>query len=176
MSRYLISQIESIWEKKESDDDDDREDAPNAVLLAMSVNSRRSGFVHFFTSRTESRTNSFRGAMAMSATSILVVVFLWRENWMSISLDSTLKTHHGIDIKNHHLLYDWTSPKPTTDGRTYDEEGNDDDEKGDDDDDESFEKTTTTRFVTLLRAAALRFCDVDVSLRGSGDDVLFGDV
>ena len=55
-----------------------------------------------------------------------------------------------------------------TDGRTYDEEG--------DDDDESFEKTTTTRFVTLLRAAALRFCDVDVSLRGSGDDVLFGDV
>jgi hypothetical protein len=56
-----------------------------------------------------------------------------------------------------------------TDGRTYDEEG-------DDDDDESFEKTTTTRFVTLLRAAALRFCDVDVSLRGSGDDVLFGDV
>ena len=59
-------------EKKESDDDDenDREDAPNAVLLAMSVNSRRSGFVHFFTSRAESRTNSFRGAMAMSATSI----------------------------------------------------------------------------------------------------------
>lgn len=58
--------------KKESDDDDDddREDAPNAVLLAMSVNSRRSGFVHFFTSRAESRTNSFRGAMAMSATSI----------------------------------------------------------------------------------------------------------
>ena len=63
----------SMWEKKESeddDDDDDREDAPNAVLLAMSVNSRRSGFVHFFTSRAESRTNSFRGAMAMSATSI----------------------------------------------------------------------------------------------------------
>ena len=57
-----------------------------------------------------------------------------------------------------------------TDGRTYNEEGDDDD------DDESFEKTTTTRFVTLLRAAALRFCDVDVSLRGSGDDVLFGDV
>ena len=58
--------------KKESDDDDDddREDALNAVLLAMSVNSRRSGFVHFFTSRAESRTNSFRGAMAMSATSI----------------------------------------------------------------------------------------------------------
>ena len=84
MSRYLISQIECLWEKKESDDDDDdddREDAPNAVLLAMSVNSRRSGFVHFFTSRAESRTNSFRGAMAMSATSILVVVFLWRENW-----------------------------------------------------------------------------------------------
>tara|TARA_B100000519_G_scaffold167669_1_gene152081 strand:+ start:110 stop:400 length:291 start_codon:yes stop_codon:yes gene_type:complete len=77
----------------------------------------------------------------------------------------------GIDIKNHHhLLYDWTSPKPTTDGRTYDEEGNDDD-------DESFEKTTTRFVVTLLRAAALRFCDIlDVSLRGSGDDVLFGDV
>ncbi len=73
MSRYLISQIECLWEKKESDDDDDdddREDAPNAVLLAMSVNSRRSGFVHFFTSRAESRTNSFRGAMAMSATSM----------------------------------------------------------------------------------------------------------
>ncbi len=91
------------------------------------------------------------------------------ERELDVELDSTLKTHHGIDIKNHHLLYDWTSPKPTTDGRTYDEEG-------DDDDDESFEKTTTTRFVTLLRAAALRFCDVDVSLRGSGDDVLFGDV
>ncbi len=119
MSRYLISQIECLWEKKESDDDDDdREDAPNAVLLAMSVNSRRSGFVHFFTSRTESRTNSFRGAMAMSATSILVVVvFLWRENWMSnFGLD--FENASGIDIKNHHLLYDWTSPKPTTDGRT----------------------------------------------------------
>jgi hypothetical protein len=63
-----------------------------------------------------------------------------------------------------------------TDGRTYDEEGDDDDDEKGDDDDESFEKTTTTRFVTLLRAAALRFCDVDVSLRGSGDDVLFGDV
>lgn len=36
----------------------------------MSVNSRRSGFVHFFTNRTESFMNSFSGAMAMSATSI----------------------------------------------------------------------------------------------------------
>ncbi len=36
----------------------------------MSVNSRRSGFVHFFTNLTESFMNSFSGAMAMSATSI----------------------------------------------------------------------------------------------------------
>ena len=86
----------------------------------------------------------------------------------NFGLDFENASSCGIDIKNHHLLYDWTSPKPTTDGRTYDEEG--------DDDDESFEKTTTTRFVTLLRAAALRFCDMDVSLRGSGDDVLFRDV
>lgn len=43
---------------------------PKAVLLAMSVNSRRSGFVHFFTNLTESFMNSFSGAMAMSATSI----------------------------------------------------------------------------------------------------------
>ena len=51
--------------------------APKAVLLAMSVNSRRSGFVHFFTNRTESFMNSFRGAMAMSATSIFsLFVFL----------------------------------------------------------------------------------------------------
>jgi len=44
---------------------------PKAVLLAMSVNSRRSGFVHFFTNRTESFMNSFSGAMAMSADYIL---------------------------------------------------------------------------------------------------------
>ena len=71
MSRYLISH--RMGGKRT-----DREDVPNAVLLAMSVNSRRSGFVHFFTSRAESRTNSFRGAMAMSATS-MACLFVERE-------------------------------------------------------------------------------------------------
>ena len=75
--------------------------APKAVLLAMSVNSRRSGFVHFFTNRTESFMNSFRGAMAMSATSIFSLFVFCSFFLFFFSDEFSRKSHQK---KSPHLL------------------------------------------------------------------------